>query len=407
MKQFEVPAEYRSPLITAIKQKRKEEDRLKKDFSPTLLDFGTLHVYLARHFGFCYGVENAIEIAFRTVHENPGKRIFLLSEMIHNPQVNKDLQDAGVQFLQDTYGRQLIPFETITPDDVVLIPAFGTTRDIEQLLQQKGIPTDKYNTTCPFVEKVWNRGEQIAKKGYSIVIHGKPKHEETRATFSHAASNAPAVIVNDMEDAKQLAAYIRKEKPAVQFYEEFKGRYSEGFNIEKDLERFGVINQTTQLASDTQAIAEYLKEVMIQQFGLTVASVQDRFADTRDTLCYATNDNQTAVKGMLDTEADLAIVVGGYNSSNTTHLVEILETKLPTYFIRDESNILDESVIRSFNIHTKTESEIPGFLGSTTPVKVLLTSGASCPDAIVEKVIERLVQVLGLEIDFQNYAAGL
>lgn len=407
MKQFEVPAEYRSPLITAIKQKRKEEDRLKKDFSPTLLDFGNLHVYLARHFGFCYGVENAIEIAFRTVHENPGKRIFLLSEMIHNPQVNKDLQDAGVQFLQDTYGRQLIPFETITPDDVVLIPAFGTTRDIEQLLQEKGIPTDKYNTTCPFVEKVWNRGEQIAKKGYSIVIHGKPKHEETRATFSHAAANAPAVIVNDMEDAKQLAAYIRKEKPAGQFYEEFKGRYSEGFNIEKDLERFGVINQTTQLASDTQAIAEYLKEVMIQQFGLTAATVQDRFADTRDTLCYATNDNQTAVKGMLDTEADLAIVVGGYNSSNTTHLVEILETKLPTYFIRDESNILDESLIRSFNIHTKTESEIQGFLGSTTPVKVLLTSGASCPDAIVEKVIERLVKVRGLEVDFQNYAAGV
>ena len=198
MKQFEVPAEYRSPLITAIKQKRKQEDRLKKDFSPTLLDFGDLHIYLARHFGFCYGVENAIEIAFRTVQENPGKRIFLLSEMIHNPQVNKDLQDAGVQFLQDTYGRQLIPFETLTTEDVVLIPAFGTTRDIERMLQEKGIPTDNYNTTCPFVEKVWNRGEQIAKKGYSIVIHGKPKHEETRATFSHAAANAPSVIVNDM-----------------------------------------------------------------------------------------------------------------------------------------------------------------------------------------------------------------
>lgn len=407
MKQFEVPAEYRSPLITAIKQKRKQEDRLKKDFSPTLLDFGKLHVYLARHFGFCYGVENAIEIAFRTVHENPGKRIFLLSEMIHNPQVNKDLQEAGVQFLQDTYGRQLIPFDTITREDVVLIPAFGTTRDIERMLQEKGIPTDKYNTTCPFVEKVWNRGEQIAKKGYSIVIHGKPKHEETRATFSHAAANAPAVIVNDMEEAMQLAAYIKKEKPAAQFYEEFKGRYSEGFNIEKDLERFGVINQTTQLATDTQAIAEYLKEVMIQQFGLNAETVQDRFADTRDTLCYATNDNQTAVKGMLDTEADLAIVVGGYNSSNTTHLVEILETKLPTYFIKDESNILDERLIRSFNIHTKTESEIADFLGSTTPVKVLLTSGASCPDAIVEKVIERLVEVMGLEVDLQNYAEGL
>jgi 4-hydroxy-3-methylbut-2-enyl diphosphate reductase len=407
MKQFEVPAEYRSPLITAIKQKRKQEDRLKKDFSPTLLDFGDLHIYLARHFGFCYGVENAIEIAFRTVQENPGKRIFLLSEMIHNPQVNKDLQDAGVQFLQDTYGRQLIPFETLTTDDVVLIPAFGTTRDIERMLQDKGIPTDNYNTTCPFVEKVWNRGEQIAKKGYSIVIHGKPKHEETRATFSHAAANAPSVIVNDMEDAIQLAAYIKKEKPAEQFYEEFKGRYSEGFAIETDLQRLGVINQTTQLASDTQAIAEYLKEVMIEQFGLTADTVQDRFADTRDTLCYATNDNQTAVKGMLDTAADLAIVVGGFNSSNTTHLVEILEARFPTYFINDEAGILNESVIRSFNIHTKEVSELPDFLPSKTPVKILLTSGASCPDAIVERVIERLLEVKGVKIDLEKFSMEL
>ena len=407
MKQFEVPAEYRSPLITAIKQKRKQEDRLKKDFSPTLLDFGDLHIYLARHFGFCYGVENAIEIAFRTVQENPGKRIFLLSEMIHNPQVNKDLQDAGVQFLQDTYGRQLIPFETLTTDDVVLIPAFGTTRDIERMLQEKGIPTDNYNTTCPFVEKVWNRGEQIAKKGYSIVIHGKPKHEETRATFSHAAANAPSVIVNDMEDAIQLAAYIKKEKPADQFYEEFKGRYSDGFTIETDLQRLGVINQTTQLASDTQAIAEYLKEVMIEQFGLTTDSVQDRFADTRDTLCYATNDNQTAVKGMLDTAADLAIVVGGFNSSNTTHLVEILEARYPTYFINDEAGILNESVIRSFNIHTKAVSELPDFLPAKTPVKILLTSGASCPDAIVERVIERLLEVKGVKIDLEKFAKEL
>ena len=407
MKQFEVPAEYRSPLITAIKQKRKQEDRLKKDFSPTLLDFGDLHIYLARHFGFCYGVENAIEIAFRTVQENPGKRIFLLSEMIHNPQVNKDLQDAGVQFLQDTYGRQLIPFETLTTDDVVLIPAFGTTRDIERMLQEKGIPTDNYNTTCPFVEKVWNRGEQIAKKGYSIVIHGKPKHEETRATFSHAAANAPSVIVNDMEDAIQLAAYIKKEKPADQFYEEFKDRYSDGFTIETDLQRLGVINQTTQLASDTQAIAEYLKEVMIEQFGLTTDSVQDRFADTRDTLCYATNDNQTAVKGMLDTAADLAIVVGGFNSSNTTHLVEILEARFHTYFINDEAGILNESVIRSFNIHTKAVSELPDFLPAKTPVKILLTSGASCPDAIVERVIERLLEVKGVKIDLEKFAKEL
>ncbi len=393
MKQFEVPEKYRSPLITAVKQKRKQEDRLKKDFTPTMLDFGTIQIYLARHFGFCYGVENAIEIAFRTVEENPGKRIFLLSEMIHNPQVNKDLQESGVQFLQDTYGRQIIPFDSLTTEDIVLIPAFGTTLAVEELLTGKGIPINKYNTTCPFVEKVWNRGEQIARKGYSIIIHGKPKHEETRATFSHAAAYAPSVVVNDMEDARQLATYIRKEKPAEQFYKEFSGRYSGGFDIEKDLEKFGVINQTTQLASDTQEIAEYLKQVMIEKYALTPENVQERFADTRDTLCYATNDNQTAVKGMLSTDADLAIVVGGYNSSNTTHLVEICETKLPTYFIKDSENILSKQQIRSYNIHSKAEIEIADFLPSKVPAKILLTSGASCPDAIVEQVIHKLLEV--------------
>ncbi len=205
---------YRSPLITAIKNSRKQQDKMKKDFTPTLLTLRPLHIYLARHFGFCYGVENAIEISFRTIESNPGKRIFLLSEMIHNPQVNTDLQSRGVQFLQDNYGHQLIPFEELTADDVVIIPAFGTTLEIESKLKTLGIPVEKYNTTCPFVEKVWNRSEQIAKKGYTIVIHGKPKHEETRATFSHAASNAPSVIVNDMQETENLAKYITGEKPA-------------------------------------------------------------------------------------------------------------------------------------------------------------------------------------------------
>ncbi|HTG56672.1 MAG TPA: hypothetical protein VL943_10420, partial [Niabella sp.] len=157
MKQFEVPVFYRSSLISTIKKLRKEKDKLKKDFSPTLLNFGPVQIYLARHFGFCYGVENAIEIAFKTVEENPGKRIFLLSEMIHNPQVNADLSRHGVQFLQDTYGKELISFDDLTSDDIVLIPAFGTTLAIEKRLNDIGIPTEKYNTTCPFVEKVWNR----------------------------------------------------------------------------------------------------------------------------------------------------------------------------------------------------------------------------------------------------------
>ena len=364
-------------------------DKMKKDFTPTLMDFGPLQIYLARHFGFCYGVENAIEIAFRTVEENPGKRIFLLSEMIHNPQVNADLQAHGIQFLQDTYGKELVPFEEITDDDIVLIPAFGTTLEIEEKLKRIGLQTEKYNTTCPFVEKVWNRSAAIAKKDYTIIIHGKPTHEETRATFSHAASTAPSVVVKDMTEAKELAKYITGEKPPVHFYSEFKNQYSSEFDVTKDLQRIGVVNQTTMLASDTQAIADYLKEAIIQTY--QPENTEERFADTRDTLCYATYDNQTAVGGMLETQADLAIVVGGYNSSNTSHLVELCEEKLPTYFINSAEKILSDKEILHHNFHTKEELLTANYLPAKETVKILITSGASCPDALVEGVINKLV----------------
>jgi 4-hydroxy-3-methylbut-2-enyl diphosphate reductase len=402
MKKFEVPNIYRSELITAIKAKRKEQDKLKKDFSPTLLDLGTVQFYLARHFGFCYGVENAIEIAFRTIEENPGKRIFLLSEMIHNPQVNATLVERGVQFLQDTYGKQLIPFEEIRADDVVIIPAFGTTLDIEEMLNAKGIATEKYNTTCPFVEKVWNRSEQIATKGYSIVVHGKPKHEETRATFSHASSHTATLIVNDMKEAVELGKYITGEKPAEQFHEEFKGHYSSGFDITKDLQRFGVVNQTTQLASDTQAIAEYLKALVMKHYNLNAQNIGERFADTRDTLCYATNDNQTAITGMLETDADIAVIVGGYNSSNTTHLVELCEERLPTYFINGTDKIISSTEIMHFNFHDKKEYITKDFLPMKRPLKILISSGASCPDSLVEAVMDKIATICNVHDRFQQ-----
>lgn len=402
MKQFSIPFTYRSPLIAAIKNKRRLEDKMKKDFTPTLLDFGVLKIYLARHFGFCYGVENAIEIAFRTVDENPGKRIFLLSEMIHNPQVNADLLAKGVQFMQDTKGNVLVPLDEISGDDVVIIPAFGTTLEMEQQLEAKGIPTKKYNTTCPFVEKVWNRGEQIAAKKYSLVIHGKPTHEETRATFSHASADTAAVVVNDMAEAIELGKYISGELPADTFYLTFAGRYSKGFDITKDLQKIGVINQTTMLASDTQGIADYLKQVMVNNYNLTEANVGERFADTRDTLCYATNDNQSAVYGLLQVEADLAIVVGGYNSSNTSHLVELCEEKLSTYFINDPSKIISKEQIFHFDLHEHTEKETTDFLPQKTETRILMTSGASCPDAVVEKVIEKLLSFYKTDISLAS-----
>lgn len=392
MKKFDVPVFYRSPLITAIKNKRKTEDKLKKDFSPTLVDFGNLQIYLARHFGFCYGVENAIDISFRIIEENAGKRIYLLSEMIHNPQVNEDLKSRGIQFLMDTKGNILIPLENLRPEDIVIVPAFGTTLKIEQQLLASGVEIEKYNTTCPFVRKVWNKAEAIAKENYTVVVHGKPRHEETRATFSHSAVNAPTIVIKDMKEAIRLADYILGRKELYNFYKEFEGQYSQGFNVEEDLKRIGVVNQTTMLASDTQTIAEYLREVMIVKYKLTTENIETHFADTRDTLCYATNDNQGAVYALLDTPANFAIVVGGYNSSNTSHLVELCEKKLPTYFIRSADDIVSSRQINHYKIDRKEEVTTLSYLPEKKPAKILITSGASCPDALVEQVIRKLLE---------------
>jgi 4-hydroxy-3-methylbut-2-enyl diphosphate reductase len=294
--------------------------------------------------------------------------------------------------MMDTKGNQLIPFENLSPDDIVIIPAFGTTLDIEAKLRNTGIQIEKYDTTCPFVEKVWNRSEQIAEKGYSVVVHGKPSHEETRATFSHSAAHTPTVVVNDMKEAIELGRYITGEKNPAEFYIEFKNRHTPGFDVIKDLGRIGVVNQTTMLASDTQAIADYLKQIIKDHFKLNEQSIGERFADTRDTLCYATLDNQSAVTGMLQQEADFAIVVGGRNSSNTSHLVELCEEKLTTYFIRSEEDLLSGAEVLDFNWRTKEEKRVNNYLPVHKPARVLITSGASCPDALVEGVIRRLVE---------------
>jgi 4-hydroxy-3-methylbut-2-enyl diphosphate reductase len=390
MKTFQVPTAYRSPLITAIKNKRRTEDKMKKNFSPTLLDFGPLLIYLARHFGFCYGVENAIDIAFRTVEENPGKNIYLLSEMIHNPTVNNDLQRRGIRFLQDTKGKQLIPFEDLDSTDIVITPAFGTSLEMDARLKSKGIHTETYNTTCPFVEKVWNRSAQIAEKKFTVIIHGKPGHEETRATFSHAAASGPALVIRDMDEAILLGRFIKNEKTYPEFFELFRGRMSRGFDPALDLERIGVVNQTTMLASETQKIADLLKQSIQERAFIMNENPAEKFADTRDTLCYATNDNQSAVLGLLETDADLAIVVGGYNSSNTSHLVELCEQQLPTYFVEGPDKLISENEIRHFDLREHREILSHGYLSSNQPVRILLTSGASCPDAIVESVIGKL-----------------
>ncbi len=397
MKSFNVPVHYRSPLVSAIKQKRKADDKMKRDFTPTELHIGSLQIVLARHFGFCYGVENAIEIAFRAVAENPGKRVFLLSEMIHNPGVNADLIAMGVRFIMDTKGNMLMRWDEITPDDVVIIPAFGTTLEIEEILRTRGIDPARYETTCPFVEKVWNRAGKIGDDGYTIVVHGKPGHEETRATFSHSMAHTPTVVVRDMEQAMLLAKYITGEMVGATFYTDFAGQFSTGFDAAKDLARIGVVNQTTMLASETQGIADYLKQTIVAHYGLSEAQTAERFADTRDTLCYATNDNQGAVQGMLQTDAHMALVIGGYNSSNTSHLAELCELKLPTYYIANEHCLVNEHVVTHYNMHTHAEVVTTGYLPGTRPLRVMITSGASCPDALVDRVIQRLAVLTGNE----------
>jgi 4-hydroxy-3-methylbut-2-enyl diphosphate reductase len=393
IKKFDIPAYYRSSITGKVKEARRIKDLRKQDFTPTVLDFGSVQFVLARHFGFCYGVENAIEISYRAIEENPDKKVYLLSQMIHNQEVNNDLQSRGIEFIMDTDGSQFIPWEKVNANDVVIIPAFGTTIEIENFLLDKGVEVQKYNTTCPFVEKVWNRAEKLGKENYTVIIHGKPKHEETRATFSHAASNAKSVVVRDMEEAIRLGDFLLGKKDADLFNKEFAGRCTEGFDIKKDMERVGVVNQTTMLATETQAIADYFRKVMIEKYG--EANIKHHFADTRDTLCYATNDNQDSTYQLLETNADLAIVVGGYNSSNTSHIVELCERKFPTYFINSEKEIQSANEIHHFNYPLKKKEITTDFLPEKRPLKIILTSGASCPDTLVDRVMLRLLECIG------------
>jgi len=405
LKNFDIPRKYKSSIISKIKEHRKNDDPRKKDFSPTVLDFGPVKFFIARHFGFCYGVENAIEIAYKTVEENSGKRIFLLSEMIHNPHVNEDLKSRGIGFIMDNYGKQIIDSDEINSDDIVIVPAFGATIEIEILLKQKGIDTVKYNTTCPFVEKVWNRAEFIGKQNYTVVIHGKAQHEETRATFSHSVQNSPSVIIRNINEAALLANVILGNSSKMEFYAFLNGKYSKGFDVQKDLEKIGIVNQTTMLAAETQAIANLLKNTMVNKFGME--NIKEHFADTRDTLCYATNDNQSATLALLNENADFAIVAGGYNSSNTSHLVELLGQKFPTYLISDSKKIFSNKTIKHFDLHYHIEKNTNNFFPEKLPVTIALTSGASCPDRIVDDILMKILSFFKIEKSVEEVLLGL
>jgi 4-hydroxy-3-methylbut-2-enyl diphosphate reductase len=405
-RQFDIPIFYTSPVISRVKKARQMQDPRKRDLLPTVLDFGPVRFILARHFGFCFGVENAVDIAYRTLEAHADRRVFFLSEMIHNPNVNWDLQERGVRFIFTSSGEQLVPWDELTPADIVVVPAFGTTLEIQETLAMRGIDPYTYNTTCPFVEKVWKRSAQLGASGYTVVVHGKATHEETRATFSHSIRCAPTVVILNLEEAYVLADIIRGKLGREAFHSHFAHTCSTGFDPDQHLVRIGVVNQTTMLASETWEISQVLMQAMADRYG--EESLHDHFADTSDTLCYATNENQNATYALIQQGADVGLVVGGYNSSNTSHIVELCQAAMPTYFIRNAEEILSRQRIRHFLLHKRQMTTTEAWLPAKYPLDVALTCGASCPDAIVDGVLFRVLSFFdatrSLEEVLQPYA---
>lgn len=390
-RQFNIPVFYKSNIISRIKKIRQEQDPKKRDLSPTVMDFGSVRFILARHFGFCFGVENAIEIAYKTLEANPDKRVFFLSEMIHNPNVNDDLQSRGVRFIFTTDGVQLVPWDELKSEDIVVVPAFGTTIEIQEALSARNIDPYTYNTTCPFVEKVWKRSRQLGMEGYTVVVHGKAKHEETRATFSHSRQQAPTVVVLDKKEALILGDIIRNKPGHADFFDVFGKKCSADFDPEIHLKRIGVVNQTTMLASETREITGIIREALSDRYGED--QIAHHFADTSDTLCYATNENQNATYALINHGADLAIVVGGYNSSNTSHLVELCQRSMTTFFIKNAAEIISGDHIRHFDLKSRKIIESFHWLPDKLPTDIILTCGASCPDAVVDEVLLKILEL--------------
>jgi 4-hydroxy-3-methylbut-2-enyl diphosphate reductase len=392
-RQFDrVPNHYAGQEIQRIKDFRQDEG--KRSLTPTVLTLGGLEVLVPRHFGFCFGVERAIHMAFSALERHPDRQINLLSEIIHNPLVNDDLARRGIRFIHDSDGQRQIPEDEISTDDVVLIPAFGTTLEIEQSLQHSGIDTatqefrEHFDTTCPFVSKVWDRGQELGLEGYTIVIHGKFLHEETQATHSHTKACGKTLVVLDSAEAQQLADFIAGRMSLELFRDVFSGKWSKGFDPETDLQRVAVVNQTTMLAEETREVGRLLRQALLERHG--DRDISYHFADTNDTLCYATNWNQNATKALLDAEPDLAVVVGGYNSSNTSHLVEICEQVMPSFLISSADELLSDKRIRHFDIHSRQSIVTEDWLPAQLPARIAIASGASCPDVLMNAVFEAI-----------------
>jgi len=406
---------YQSRLCAAIKALARRHER--SATAPVVLDFGPVRYLMPSHFGFCLGVKNAIERAYETLAENPGRRVFMLSELIHNPFVNEDLLRRGLRYLQSDKG---VPhrdtpdgpelWDTLTPEDVVIVPAFGATDEDKRRLVRKGIAIRQHDATCMLVEKVWKAARAYGREGYTVVIHGKHEHEETKATFSNTRRYAPALIVRNMDEARSLGEIIlgldRDPGARKRFHALFGGKFTEGFDVGRDLERIAVVNQTTLLMNETREIIAFLRDLYAEKYGADAPGIPARVGGQgrNDTLCYATQVNQDALSRALAEPLDAAFVVGGKNSSNTYQLYRLCEQRLGSraFFIQSEANILSPSEAEHYVFPAKG---LPDHVGHferrplwndapgrdpTAPRRILVTGGASCPDGIIQQVITRI-----------------
>jgi 4-hydroxy-3-methylbut-2-enyl diphosphate reductase len=351
---------------------------------------GGVTVRLAKQFGFCYGVERAIDLAYAARKVFADKRVFILGEIIHNPDVNRQINDMGViNLLVD---RKEADVSGLTPDDVVIVPAFGTDITTLNRLKERGVQI--VDTTCGDVMSVWKRVKQNATEDMTSIIHGKASHEETRATASRAVLGGKGhyLVVLTLEDTEFVCSYIRHGGDKAAFLKRFAGAMSDGFDPDLHLRRVGVANQTTMMRGETEEVQRRIMAAIRDRDGQSSAQQNYRFFDT---ICGATQERQDALGEMLQQKMDLLLVVGGYNSSNTSHLAEMGESVLPTYFIRNAAKLVSREKIVHFDQHQKTEVESAYWL-PPAPVVIGLTAGASCPNNLIEDTIVRVFDLYGI-----------
>lgn len=403
---------YQSRLCEAIKALSRTNERSAS--TPATLDFGAVRYVIPSHFGFCLGVKNAIERAYESLAENPGRRVFMLSELIHNSFVNEDLLRRGLRFLQTDKGRPFgtdgrvappdgpepLLWDTLTSDDIVIIPAFGATDEDKKRLVRKGIRVAQFDATCMLVEKVWKAARTFGREGYSIIIHGKSEHEETKATFSNTRRHAPSIIIRNLEEAKMLGDFIAvpTETKRMGLLTRFAGLHTPGFDPARHLDRIAIVNQTTLLMNETASIIDYFKSLFVAKYGEQEGPAHVGGAGKKDTLCYATQVNQDALQRALAEPLDAAFILGGKNSSNTYQLYRLCEQKLGSraFFIQSEANINSRDEISHY-VFPATGAGKGGHMevhplwpGDDTPKRVLITGGASCPDGLVQQVVTRI-----------------